>query len=202
MAKTKKTARKKKPVTAPSAGERTSGRRGRPRAVAKIIAKHLAQRDLLWPDADQFVWDWNNSKGYVHVPRLLPLVMVLINELSPSGDPSAVYLEIWTRCLDGGFYEVDDEEGCAYAAGYTGQRAVRTWRERMRTLRKLGFIETLSTGNREFGSVLIINPLLVCARLRHDKDTKVPDAWWSAFVSRARKISADIPTVKASRASS
>lgn len=192
MIKTK-IARKIVPEEAPSSNEKTSRDRARKKRT-KMIAKHLAQRDLLWPDAEPRVWKWSESKGYVHIPRLIPLVMKLIKSISPKQDPSLVYLELWTRCIDGGFFEVDDEEACAYAAGYTGQRSVRTWRERMRKLRDLGFIEVKPSGNREFGSILIINPLQVCVDLKNAKKVGVTDAWWTAFISRAKKISAVIPS--------
>ncbi|MCH8823044.1 MAG: hypothetical protein IH984_05995 [Planctomycetes bacterium] len=188
-----KIARKIVSEKAPLSNKKTGHDRARKKRT-KLIAKHLAQRDLLWPDAEQRVWNWGESKGYVHIPRLIPLVMKVIKEISPKQDPSLVYLELWTRCMDGGFFEVDDEDACAYASGYTGQRSVRTWRERMRKLRDLGFIEVKRSGNREFGSILIINPLQVCVNLKSAKKSGVTDAWWTAFISRAKKIGAVIPS--------
>jgi hypothetical protein len=46
-------------------------------------------------------------------------------------------------------------------------------------------------GNRDFGYVLLLDPLGVCAGLRKEK--KVPDEWWVAFVSRANEIGAKSP---------
>jgi hypothetical protein len=59
----------------------------------------------------------------------------LLKELSGgrSGDPSPVYLELWCRNLGQGNITVSDEQECAYAAGCDGNRAVRTWKERMYT---------------------------------------------------------------------
>jgi hypothetical protein len=162
------------------------------RRRSRLIERHLAQRDQIWPDAADRVWNWSDNKGYVHMPRLLPLVMQLIRHVNPKINPSLVYLELWSRCLDGGFLELDDEEAHAYASGYDGQRAVRTWRERMRELERLGFIESRRSGNREFGFVLIPDPLHICVELKKRGRPRVPDAWWTAFLSRAKKIGADL----------
>lgn len=51
---------------------------------------------------------------------------------APAG---SAYLELWCRSFDECYVDMDDEEGMAFTTGFTGQRAVTTWRGRIRSLR-------------------------------------------------------------------
>jgi hypothetical protein len=44
---------------------------------------------------------------------------------------------------------MEHEADHAYAAGYEGTRAVRTWQERMKVLVQAGFIKTVDVGNQK-----------------------------------------------------
>ena len=141
------------------------------------------------------IWTINDKAvvGFATVSRLMPWICTLIRELSGgrAGDPSSVYLELWCKDWGQGIISIQDEQECAFAAGYSGNRAVRTWKERMFKLVETGFILARQEGNREYGQVLLLNPLAVCAEL-HDKGS-VPDEWWTSFVRRAGEIKASIP---------
>lgn len=116
----------------------------------------------------------------------------LINELAGKrGSPGYVYLELWCRAFDEGLVSIKDEHEHAYAAGYTGTRALRTWRGHVLVLQELGFIAVKADGNREVGHVLLVNPVLVCCELR--RNGRVPDEWWTAFVQRANEIGVALP---------
>ncbi len=171
---------------------RRSARNGQ-RRQSKAAQKRERLRDALWPSAAESVWSRHSNDGFTTVPRILPLVMHLIKRLAKKGDPSSVYFELWCRAFDEGIVTVSDEMVSAYAAGYSGTRAMRTWREHMLQLQELGFIEVKPAGNREIGHVLILNPLLVSARLYATKPKLVTEEWWSAFVGRANEIGAEIP---------
>src|SRR5258708_8762048 len=84
-------------------------------------------RETLWPNSEGRIWDRKKNDGFITTPRLLPLVMHLIKILAVKGDPSVAYLEIWCRVFDEGLVSVNDENAFAYAAGYSGARAARTW---------------------------------------------------------------------------
>jgi len=152
-----------------------------------------ALREQLWPNSSSAIWSRHENYGFTTIPRLLPLVMSLITRLSKKGDPSMVYLGLWTRAFDQGIISNPDEVVMAYEAGYSGTRAVRSWRERIFALRELGFIKIRSQGNREIGHVLILNPLAVCAKLFKAKPNEVSEEWWTAFVARANEIGAALP---------
>jgi hypothetical protein len=159
--------------------------------------KQKELRDELWPEAASWIWDRTdraNVKGYATIARLLPLIMILIEELSEKGEGDArlAYLELWSRARDNHIISVTDPEDMAFAANCTNpKRAVRTWMDHIKVLKRLGFILVKSDGNREIGHILLLNPLAVAARLR--AQGQVPDRWWSTFKRRAVEIGAKIP---------
>lgn len=167
------------------------------RKVNKADLKRTQLRNQLWPGSEEWIWDFSDKEkviGFATVPRLLPLVIHLIQQLvsgEKGGDPTPVYLELWCRDFGQGYVSVTDEAECAYASGYASRRAVRTWRGHMERLNELGFIKVQPDGNREYGNVLLLNPLAVCHRIH--QDGKTPEGWWSAFTKRASTIGALIP---------
>jgi hypothetical protein len=147
-------------------------------------------RKQFWPKEDP--WTGENEVGWFRAPRTLPLVLALLRSkrISEKKDASSVYLELLARHVSGGVIEMGHESDHAYAAGYEGSRAVRTWQERMRILEESGFIRTQKVGNRRYRYVLVVHPTLAVQRL-HD-DGRIPDAWWQAYVDR--KITTKEPT--------
>ena len=136
------------------------------------------------------LWLAEPEKGFSRVPRTLSLLAVLMKrrELSGNRDPSSVYVELHTRHLGEGVVELTHEADHALAAGYTGNRAIRTWRDRMRLLEQLGFIHIMSKLGRKLGYALLIHPSFAVAQIKDQG--KVEDQWmldwWTAY--RARQI--------------
>lgn len=158
----------------------------------KADQRRTDRRNELWDGATDEVWVRQKNDGYTTIPRILPLITVLLRQLTKgSGDPSSVYVELWARVYDEGYVQIKNEIDHVYSAGYTGTRGTRTWRERMMMLEDHGFIKLKPNGAQQFGHVLIVNPLLVAARL--NAAGKVPEAWWAAFLSRVDEIGAEIP---------
>jgi hypothetical protein len=179
------------PPPPPHIEEAQEFQRAKPRSQS---AKREHLRSSLFPDDTASTWDRRKNQGFTTVPRLLGLVMVLIKDKSEKrGDASRVYLDLWLRAYDEGIVLVVHDDDFAYSSGYKGTRALRTWRERMFALQELGFIKIQPRGNTEIGFVLILNPLLVCARLKKEK--KVDVEWWNAFVTRAAEVGAVIPSL-------
>lgn len=174
------------------------GKERQGRKVNSADRRRAALRDRLWPGSAGWIWDFNDRDGVVGfatVPRLMPLILHLIKHLAGgaggTGDPSPVYLELWCRDFGQGIVSISDEMECAYASGYSSSRALRTWRGHMLRLVELGFLMNQQEGLREYGQVLLLNPLAVCARINAEGAT--PDGWWAAFVRRANEIGAPIP---------
>lgn len=136
-------------------------------------------------------WTGEGDRGWFRASRTLPLLCVLIDSKSVSGDahPSTVYVELLSRHVDGGVIEMTDEAVHAYCAGYVGTRGVRTWQERMRILEDSGFIITKQIGNKRYGLVLIVHPTVAVQRLR--ETGKVDDVWWNTYRSRQVEIKED-----------
>lgn len=178
-------------MKAAAAAEAKPSRRKR----KNLSERRTELRETLWPDSEGLIWTRKSHDGYATIPRLLSLVAALAKYLAKGadGDPSCAYYELWSRATDEGIVQLKDEQECAYAAGYSGTRALRTWRERMGTLEDLGLIKAQAAGNRNYANILLINPLLAAARLRADKKRKVPDEWWTAFQSRVDEVGAEIP---------
>ncbi|HEV2991788.1 MAG TPA: hypothetical protein VG759_25355 [Candidatus Angelobacter sp.] len=131
-----------------------------------------------WPDEQE--WD-GMGNGWFKSPRTLPLLLALLSskDLTSGRDISKVYLELLARHMDGGVVEIGNESEHAYAAGYTGNRAVRSWYERMQLLEELGFIKTKQIGSQRFKLVLMVDPIVAVTGLR--KRGRVPDEWWEAY---------------------
>jgi hypothetical protein len=80
-----------------------------------------------------------------------------------------VYLDLWCRAFDDYVVEVRDEYEMAFSSGYDGQRAIRTWRERVTVLEHLGFVRAKTTSYGAYRYILILEPHRVIADLREDE---------------------------------
>jgi hypothetical protein len=95
---------------------------------------------------------------------------------------------MWCRLFDECFLILNRPEEMAFHAGFFGQRAVRTWRDRIRRLRDLGFIDIKPGPMGEFSYALFWNPYHVVRR--HYEAGNVQEAKWHALVVRANEIGA------------
>ena len=142
-------------------------------------------REEFWPDEDP--WTGVDEKGWFRAPRTLPLIMDLLGSKSVNQkqqDVTRVYLDLWSRHIDGGIIEMSEPARHAYAAGYRGPRALRTWSERMKVLEDSGFIKAKEVEGQRYRYVLLIHPTIAIQRLRDAG--KIDDQWWDTY--RARQI--------------
>jgi len=160
----------------------------------KADQKREEQRNEIWPDSAAWIWDPSDAdvKGFATMSRLMPWITVLIRHLAGKGkDPTDIYWELWCRDMGQGIIQINDEQECAFASGYSSSRALRTWREHVQLLVNLHFLKVERNGNREVGFVLLMNPLAVAHW--HHLHSKLPDGWWTSFNQRALEIKAKIP---------
>jgi hypothetical protein len=94
-------------------------------------------------------------------------------------DPTPVYVELLAQHRDSGLIEIVSEADHSFAAGYIGERGLRTWRERLALLERRGFIKTKAGGNTKYKHVLLVHPSVPVQKLR-DAGT-VPDVWWDTY---------------------
>lgn len=145
-------------------------------------AERRAQhKERFWKNEESFN---GTGSGWFKAPRTLPLILALLSQKQLTGgrDIARVYLELLSRHMDGGVIEIGNEADHAYAAGYAGTRAVRTWSERMQLLEKLGFIKTKKVGGQRYKLVLLTDPVSAVASLYRQR--RVPEGWFEAYSLR------------------
>lgn len=158
--------------------------RGRNRDILK---RQLDTRAKLWPTlTDDMLWGMDND-GWVAVPRLMPLMMNIMDDLSEKGFPvSRTYLELWARLRDEQFLTLNRPEEMAFHAGFDGQRALRTWKDRVQRLANLGFIGLMPGPLGDLSYAVFYNPYHVIKRAY--LTGKVQERKWQALVVRAGEV--------------
>ncbi|MFQ2154782.1 hypothetical protein [Aeromonas sanarellii] len=163
----------------------------------KVGRKSQAERrkalvEELWGDELEEIpiWTRHHNDGYATIPRTLPHVSRILDELSGSGSPlSQVYTALWCRVSDEGFIEIRDKDSLAYESGFSGQRAVTTWSGRMKKLQELGFISCKSGASGEYQYVLIVHPLVVIKKI-YSEGKRVKDQRYHALAARVIEVGA------------
>ena len=148
-------------------------------------ARREKLRDEFFRDEES--WTGIDEKGWFRAPRTLPLILELLasKTINPKQqDVTRVYLELWSRHIDSGIIEMAEQARHAYAAGYRGPRAVRTWLERMKVLEESGLIKAKEIEGQRYKYVLLVHPTIAVQRLRDAG--KIADDWWNTY--RARQI--------------
>lgn len=155
-----------------------------------ILARQLEARAKIWPDVTNLMlWDRNERDGFSTVPRTMPLIMNIMDGLSDKGFPvGQTYLELWCRLYDELFLTLNRPEEMAFYAGFTGQRAVRTWKDRVKRLAELGFIDLKSGPLGDMSYAIFFNPYHVIKRAY--LKGAVQEDKYRALVIRANEIGA------------
>ena len=134
------------------------------------------------------LWSRDNE-GWSALPRVMPLMMSIMDDLSDKGFPvSRTYLEMWVRVRDEQFLTLNRPEEMAFYAGFEGQRALRTWKDRVQRLASLGFISLVPGPLGELSYAVIYNPYHVIKRAY--VAGKVQERKWQALVVRANEVTA------------
>ena len=136
----------------------------------------------------ELLWHRSKNDGFSTVPRTLPLAMQCIDAQSKNQPAGHTLMCLWVRAPDFPFLTIEAPTTHAAEAGFQGERAVDTWRRRMRSLRDLGFIKAKKGPTGDFHYVLLINPNIAIERLR--REGKVQDALYGRFDDRLVEIGA------------
>lgn len=153
----------------------------------KMEERALAMRAELWPDVpEEHFWDRKKAGGFTTMPRTMAYLMNIIDTLTKGQPAGMTYLTIWCRLFTPGIVALASEKQMAFEAGFTGERAVDTWRKRMRHLKKHGFIDYKPSTDHDFHWVLVLNPHHVVSRLGN----KVQERYRAAWRERAIEIGA------------
>lgn len=147
------------------------------------------QMDIQFPDYPHAqLWQRKVNDGYSTIPRTLPLAMQCIDAQSKGQPAGHTLLCLWIRAPDFPFLTIDAPATFAAETGFEGERAVDTWRRRMRTLRDLGFIEAKKGSTGDFHYVLLLNPNVGIEKLH--RVGKVQTALYGRFRDRLIDIGA------------
>lgn len=159
----------------------------RPRITA-ATRRRVKIRKEFWPKVGAGdLWDRKSFKGFTTIPRTLPIIMRIIDGLD-NKTAGRAYIHLWSLSFDDYVIEIRDESEAAYHAGYTGQRAIRTWRERIDVLEEFGFVRVQKGPNGTYNYILLLEPHVVVEELRKGK--LVDDNDYNAFRTQLINIGA------------
>jgi hypothetical protein len=160
------------------------------RGPRKTIAKRqLELRNRLWPDVGQEqLWSRHTHDGFTTLPRAMPLIMSIMDDLAKGQPVSSTYLELWCRAFDENFVTLSKPREMAFHSGFLGQRAERTWRARLGILADLGFISLREGPSGPASYALLLNPYKVIKAHYEKKNSGVRADKFHALNERAIEI--------------
>ena len=165
-----------------------------------IAKKQLAQRETLWPGAEPWLWQRKANKGFATIPKTMPIILQIMDDLSNGKPLSSTYLGLWCATWDNSMVNIAKPAEMAHAAGFTGQRAAYTWQGRINLLADLRFINVKPGKSGLISHVLLWNPHYVIRWHHAEKTAGLVEANFNALLDRALDIGArdmidDIPAV-------
>lgn len=147
------------------------------------------QMEIQFPNySGELLWHRSQNDGYSTIPRTLPLAIQAIDAQCKGQPAGHTLLCLWLRAPDHPFITIEAPATFAAETGFDGERAVDTWRRRMRTLRELEFIEAKPGPSGDFHYVLLLNPNVGVEKLR--RAGKIQDVLYARFVDRLYEIGA------------
>ena len=156
---------------------------------SKIDRRTKLLRDNLWLGGATRIWQSEKSKGWLNIPRSMPVIMRILDSLTKGQPVSATYLELWCRTFNDGFVTASKPREMAFFSGFDGERAQRTWLSRIRKLHELGFIDVKEGPSGPVSYILIVNPYTPLKRLR--EEGKISSQFWNALIARMIEIGAN-----------
>ncbi len=156
-----------------------------------IAKKGLAQREALWPGQEPNLWNRKNNKGFATIPKTMPLILQIMDELSKGKPVSSTYLGLWCATGDNSMVNVARHQEMAHAAGFSGQRAEYTWQGRMHILQQLRFIDIKPGKAGAISHVLIWNPHYMIRWHHINKTPGMLEGTYNALLDRAIELGAN-----------
>lgn len=164
---------------------------GRQAAAKRLSMAERAQQllNLHFPGVDaRYMWHRKANDGFSTIPRTLPIVMQAIDAVSKGKPPGHVLFCLWSRSPDNPLIMIENPATFAAEAGFSGERAVDTWRKRMKRLRELSMIMTKPGASGEFHYVLLMNPNTGIEWMR--AGGLVQDGLYGRFIDRMAEVGA------------
>lgn len=136
---------------------------------------------------DGALWNRQKDDGYVHLPRLLPLIANILDSISKGKPLGATYMALWFRTFDEMVVDTSDESTIAYESGFHSSRRITSWQGRVQLLEEYGFIKSQKIGAR-YQYVLLLHPVKAVEEL-NNKDLIQQDMY-DLFKHRAFTVGA------------
>lgn len=144
---------------------------GRKIRYEKMKEKRLNSRKRYWPEVkDDDLWLRSETAGFTTIPRGLSLIGRIMDSLSIKKPLSNTYFTLWCYSWDEMIITIQKPYQMALESGFTGQRALSTWRGRMQKLEDLGFIKSAKGASGDWNHVVLLNPYLVVKKLYRTND--------------------------------
>jgi hypothetical protein len=156
--------------------------------LKKINKKILELRSTLWPDLkpDQ-LWDRKKESGFITIPRTLTLLMNMMDQISKAKPLSRTYLTLWCRTFDEMVINIKNESEFAFESGFSGQRAVITWRERMKRLNDYVFIKAKEGAYGKYSYVLLMDPHKIIEKIKK-QNKGISELTFNSYIERCLNI--------------
>jgi hypothetical protein len=156
----------------------------------KMAERARQQKELHFPDVhEDWLWHRTRNDGFISLPRTMPLIMEAVDALSNGHAAGQTLLTLWCRAPDHALVTIDSPAVLAAEAGFSGQRAIDSWRRRMKKLAELGFILAKPGASGDFHYVLLLNPQWAMERL-HRSGAGLPTSIYNRFVERTMDVGA------------
>lgn len=137
---------------------------------------------------DEWVWHRSTNDGFTTLPRTLPIAMQAIDDQSKGQPAGHTLFCLWCRAPDHPLITIENPATIAGEAGFSGPRAVDTWRRRMKVLQYHQFLTTKPGTSGDFHYVLLLNPNAAVEWMRGQG--LVQDGLYGRFRDRIAEIGA------------
>jgi hypothetical protein len=155
----------------------------------KMAERAAAQMEIHFPNYPEvLVWRRGSNNGFTTLPRSLPIAMQAVDALTKGKPAGHTLFCLWARSPDHPLIVIENQTTFAGEAGFTGARAVDTWRRRMKILKQHRFIDTKPGTSGEFHYVLLLNPNVAVENMRQQKI--IQDELYGRFIDRVAEIGA------------
>lgn len=153
----------------------------------KMSERAQQQLDLHFPEyPPQWLWRRKTNDGFTTLPRTLPLVMQAVDAQSKGQPAGHTLFCLWARSPDNPLVTIENPATFASEAGFDGERAVDTWRRRMKRLHALNLIAPKRGPSGDFHYVLLLNPNVAMEDMRHRG--LVQDGLYGRFLDRLAEV--------------
>ena len=160
------------------------------REASAITKKQLAMRDLHWPGMETWLWNRKANKGFATIPKTMPLILKIMDEMTKGAPVSSTYLTLWCHTWDNSYVILNKHGDMANASGFGGQRGEHTWATRMKKLQELKFIDIKPGKSGPMGNAIIFNPHFILRWHHAIKTPGLTATSYAALVETALEIGA------------